>query len=459
MTIPVIGSRVAILKQKFAQSVGLPVCQVLPEAVIEEAVRTENLRYRQRIFSPAVTVWAFLCQVLDADRSCRNAVSRVVAWLAAIGQPLPSSDASAYNQARHRLPEGVLARLFRGVAQRVQARVTPEHLWHGHRVVFVDGSTVSLPDTPANQAAYPQVPQQAPGCGFPLARIVALFSAATGAVVDLAIGAWQTAEVTLARFLYRGCHPGDVVVGDRLFGSYADLALLQARQIAGVFRLHPGRKTSVRREQRLGKNDYRVTWPKPKQRPPGLSPEDFAALPPTLTVRLIRYPLPQAGFRTRRVTLVTTLLDAAVYPAAEIAALYSLRWTAELTLRALKTTMGMETLRTQTPAMIRKELYCYLLAYNLLRTVMWDAGQISQGMSLRLSVQGTLCHLRQFLPLLAQADPPTRARLYATVLRLVATERLPERPGRREPRVRKRRPKAYPLMHHPRHELRRALAA
>jgi len=454
-----IGQRVKIIKQKFMHSLGLPFRELLPEQLFEEALSAEGITYRERLFSPMVTVWAFLSQLLDQDNTCANAVSRIIAWLASEGQPLPSPDPSAYCQARQRLPEGLLRRLLCTVGDQLQAQVSDPQRWRGHRVLLVDGSTTLLPDTPENQAVYPQHPNQTPGCGFPLARFVALFSLHSGAVHDVQIGSWHTHELTLARPLYVHLQPGDVLMGDSLFCTYAEVALLQGEGVEGVFHMHGARTVDFRRGQKLGKDDHLVEWCKPRSCPHGMAPEQFAQLPEHLRMREVRYPVSQKGFRPKKITLATTFLDPVAYPKEQLAALFARRWEAALDLRCIKTTLGMERLTTPTPEMARKELIAHLLAYNLIRAVMWQAGEQCGVDPLRLSLQDSLRHLRHFLPELAHAPPRKRQRLYALLLFTIARKVVPKRTNRNEPRVRKRRPKPFPLMKKPRQILRRKLAA
>jgi hypothetical protein len=217
MTTSNIPNRVQILKEKFTASVGLPFRSLLPEATIQEALNTLEIKYRRRLFDPFVTLWAFLSQVLDADKSCHNAVSRVIAWLAGENVELPSQDTGGYCQARQRLPEKLLQQLFTKVAQGLQDKVTQKHLWCGRHVKVIDGSTVSMPDTPENQQAYPQSSTQAPGCGFPITKIGVLFSLATGTAIALVFDVLNTHDVKLARRLYEFIHPNDVLLGDRAF--------------------------------------------------------------------------------------------------------------------------------------------------------------------------------------------------------------------------------------------------
>lgn len=368
-----------------------------------------------------------------------------------------SVDTSAYCQARKRLPETLLSRLYIRVAQDLEAKVTTQHLWCGRHVKVLDGSTVSMPDTKSNQAAYPQPSSQALGCGFPLAKIGVLFSLATGATIALVIDVFNTHDVKLARRLYQFLIPGDVLLGDRAFCSYADFVFIQNRGCDAVFRKHQGRKTEMRRGRRIGPSDHLVTWHKPKTRPQGLTLEEFNALPKTLTVREVHYYIYIPGFRTKQVTLITTLLDEEVYSWKDLLKIYEWRWQVELDLKHIKTTLGMDVLRGKTPAMVRKEIYVYLLAYNLLRTVMWSAGTNHGLNPLRLSLQGARQHLDNFREQLASAVRKKRQRLYQTLLELIAHKPVPERYGRSEPRVRKRRPKSYPLMQQPRELLRQQL--
>ena len=425
--------------------------------VIEQAIDELKIKYRHRLFDPFVTLWVFLSQVLDIDKSCHNAVSRVIAYLVGESQEIPSTDPSAYCGARSRLPEELLEKLFGKTAQSLEEKVTIEHLWCGRSVKVIDGSSVSMPDTMENQKAYPQPSSQKVGCGFPIAKIGVLFSLATGAAVALAIDVLNTHDLKLARQLYQFLNPKDVLLGDRAFCAYADLIAIKNLSCDAVFRKHQSRKTTLQKGKIIGDCDKLVTWHKPKKCPKGLSKEEFLTLPSTLTVREIYYYIIIPGFRTQRVSLITTLLDTTKYSSLELLKLYGERWSVELNLKHLKTTLGMEVLRCKTPQMVRKELYVYLLAYNLLRSLMWQAGTTYGGAPLRLSLQGTRHHLTHFISVLLAANSTQRHHIYRTRLKVIVHKSVPVRPGRSEPRVRKRRPKSYPLMKQPRHELRRQL--
>lgn len=452
-------NRVEILKQKLTTSVGLPFRDLLPESSIIEALDAEQITYRNRLFNPIVTLWAFLSQVLDPDKSCSNTVSRVIAWLTSAGADIPSSDTGGYCKARARLSEKLLQRLFGQTAEELEAQATRESLWCGRHVKIIDGSTVSMPDTPANQTAYPQHSNQASGCGFPIAKILVMFSLVTGAAMGVLIDVLNTSDVTLARRMYSTLKPADVALADRAFGTYVDLVLVQSQQADAVFRKHQSRHSDFRRGKKLGIADHLVTWHKPTRRPQGMSVEEFAQIPDYLQIREVHFLIRQKGFRTKEIIVVTTLLDAKIYTRAKLAKLYQLRWEVEVDLRHVKTTLGMNELRGKTPQMVRKEIYAHLMAYNLLRTLMWEAGLTEGVSSLRLSLQGTRQHLKNFMPELIQAGARKRKKLYRTLLEVIAQQPVPERPGRSEPRVRKRRPKAFPLMKEPRSVLKRQLAA
>jgi hypothetical protein len=284
------------------------------------------------LFSPLVTLWVFLAQVLAPDGSCRAALARFLAWRAARGLPPCSADTSAYCKARGRLPEGLLARLTRDTGRRLQDEAPPAWRWEGRTVKVVDGSTVSMPDTPENQAAYPQSPSQQPGLGFPLARLVVLFSLAVGTVLDAALGRCQgkqTGETALFHTLHDHLEEGDILLADRCYSSYWELALVRQRGADLVTRLHQRRRADCRRGRRLGPEDHVVTWEKPP-RPPWLDEATYAALPKRMRVRELRVRVRHPGFRTRVFVAVTTLLDGAAFPRSDLAVLYRMRWLAEM---------------------------------------------------------------------------------------------------------------------------------
>jgi hypothetical protein len=322
-------------------------------------------------------------------------------------------------------------------------------------VKVVDGSSASMPDTLANQAAYPQPKSQAPGCGFPLMAFVAVFCLATGAMLRLALGPWWLHDLSLFYFVREALTLGDIFLADRGFCSYAEISLMKLRGVDSVLRMHQGRKTDFRRGRVIGLGDHMVTWHKPEQRSRGLRQEDYDRLPATLTVRELRYRVLTPGFRSRDVTLATTLLDGETYFAEALAELYFMRWDVELDFRHIKITLQMDVLRGQAPAMVRKEVYAHMLAYNLIRSVMWKAARSNARMAHRLSFKGTVQYVRSTRP--RSPTHTSTAKPVNPLLRLVAQQIVPYRPDRVEPRVRKRRPKSYPLMTKPRAQLKAAM--
>lgn len=425
---------------------------------ILEAFGDARLLWQGWIYTPAATVWVFLSQCLSMDHSCRDAVARLIAWRVACGQSPCSADTGAYCTARDDLPEEACHQLVRQTGAGLEREAPSEWLWHNRRVRVVDGSTITMPDTAANQAEYPQSAAQKPGCGFPIARIVVVFSLAVGTVLEAAIGQYKgkrTGENSLFRTLYHCLAEGDVLLNDRYFGGWFDIALPDARGVDVVVRKHQLRATDFRTGRRLGKDDHLVHWPKP-QRPGWMSREDYAALPQELVLREVRVRVAQKGFRTKQLVVVTTLLDAEEYPADEIATLYRWRWQAELHLRSLKTVLQMDHLRCKTPHRVRNEFWMHLVAYNLIRRAMALAAMESGTCPCQVSFKGALQTVNAFLPLLS-----TTASAEAWCQRLVeaiATHVVGDRPDRFEPRVKKRRAKEYDLMNKPRAEYKRQMA-
>ncbi|HEY9880894.1 MAG TPA: IS4 family transposase [Leptolyngbyaceae cyanobacterium] len=322
------------------------------------------------------------------------------------GHRPPSMRTGAYARARQRLPEKVVQRLFEQTGAALSAKAQAQHLWLGHVVKVLDGSTVLMSDTAANQAAYPQHPNQRPGCGFPIAQVVGMFCLATGAAIGVQIAAWKTSEIALARAWYSTLQPNDVVLADRAYGSYVDLVLVQQRRADGVFRLRQARRTDFAQAQSLGKQDYLVSWSRPQSRPKTMTPAHFDTLPDTLLVRVVFFSVERPGWRAQTITLVTTLRDPNTYSKTQLAALYGLRWQVEVNLKHLKTTLTMDMLKARSPAMVRKEIWVHLMAYNLLRDLMWQAATDPQQDPLRLSLKGTQQAFNHWRPLLANAQPP-----------------------------------------------------
>jgi Transposase DDE domain len=409
---------------------------------------------RERLFTPLITFWAFLSQVLSVDSACRTAVRKVQAWWVRQGGGAMSANTSAYCQARARLSEETLEALQQQLARGMEGERPEQQLWRGRRIKLVDGTTCSMPDTVPNQDAYPQPSGQKAGCGFPMLKLVGLFSLATGALLHAVHGPVRVHDAQLFRQLWSHLTQGDVLLADRGFCSFGLLAALQQRGIDSLLRLHQARSVNWRRGKRLGKDDRRLEWLKPSRCPRTLSAEQFAALPDRLTVRLLRIKPTLKGFRPRSLVLVTTLLDPVAYPAEALAALYLQRWGVELHFRELKTLMRLDVLRCRSPQMIRKELLMHFIAYNLVRAVMLQAALCHQVELSRLSFKGTLDALQAFAAVLQGGGLSIRqqAALESELLRLIASDPVRPRPGRVEPRAKKRRPKNYQLLTKPRHK-------
>ncbi len=439
--------QIAKLKSRFGQVKERALGEVLPTEVVTRAVEEEVGEHRHRVFPPLVTLTTFIGQVLDPDHSCRKAVAEVIAEQVAAGEAVCSSATGAYCKARQRLPEERPWRLMRETGQALEAQAEAEWKWKGRAVKLVDGTTVSMPDTGANQEAYPQPSGQAPGLGFPQARLVGLIGLSTGAVEQMAIGPCQgkqTGEHGLLRQVSGDLAPGDVLLGDGYYSSYWLLAPLQAQGADGVFELHPRRLSGLSRWQKQAQ----VVWTKPKQRPGWMDEATYQHMPESLTVRVIR---------SRQKRLVTTLLDTKRYSRQAIGQLYSQRWHVEVDLRFIKEVLQMDVLRGKTPEMVRKEIAVHLLAYNLIRTIIAQAAQRHARAPRTLSFKATLQLLSAFQDKgLLDTQDSCRA-CYEPLLRSIIGHRIGNRPGRCEPRAVKRRPKKHPLLTKPRQQARAEL--
>lgn len=448
------GHRAQRLRQKPLPHLERLFSQLLPPGLLSQAEEGPNSR--DRLYSLRCTFWAFLWQVLNPGASCREAARQVQALFCLAADVAIDAGTSAYCQARARLPLPVLARARQAAADHTE-KLLPEEvrLWRGWRPKVIDGTTLSLADTFENQAAYPQSASQKPGCGFPLLRLVGLFSLSSGALLGYAKGNKHLAELPLLFRLRRWFQPGDLLLADRGFASYVLIALLEKLGVACLFRLHQARPHDMRRGIRLGKKDRLWVWRKPDQKPRYLPKSLWRRVPEELVVRVLRVQLRICGFRTQSVTLVTTLSDPEAYPALELVQLYLRRWRIELWWRHLKTSMGMEALRCQTPAMVHRELEMYLVGYNFIRCLIAQSAALYDRPVERISFKGAVDTVRQYSPLVAHARSRTKqSRLIQQLLETLALDPLPQRPGRREPRAVKRRPKPYPLLTESRHVFR-----
>jgi Transposase DDE domain len=428
------------LRARFARNEGLPFADVLTGPRIREALDEHGVRYRDRVFDPVTTLWGFLSQVLSDDHSCRDAVARIIAHRAVGGLETCSPNTASYCDARGRLPTGVLSTLARRTAAELQAAAAAQWKWNGRSVFIADGSHVSMPDAPENQAAYPRPAVQQPGLGFPLARVAVLLSLATGACHDLAIAPYAgegTGETTLLRAMYDALKPGDVIVADARFDNYFLACELRRRGIELVARVQAERVGSRIVE---GRPDGDViTWRRPNK-PRGMTGEQYRRYPETLPMRQVAVDARGEDNRAERFHVVTTMLDASI-DGGQIGDSYERRWSGEVDIRAIKATMQMDVLRCKTPEMVEKEIWAHLLAYNLLRTVMAVAAAEVGIEPREVSFKGAKQAVTAFAPKLEAARPCDRPALIDALLRLVAYHRVGDRPGRWEPRALKRRPK------------------
>lgn len=451
-----------VVARSFLLEEGLPLANVLPAAEIERIFRRHDALFGDTynaVYNTAIVLWAFLAQVL-ADgkmRSCAAAVARVCDFLIARGESPPSTDTGEYCHARNKLNERALHDLLVEAAGKIEHVVPEQWLWCGRHVKLVDGFTATMPDTPENQEEYPQQKSQQPGVGFPIMRVCAIISLATACILDASLGPYsgkQTGEPALFRQRLDAFRPGNVAVFDRYYSSYMTLALLTLRGVDACARLHQSRPSDVRRGKRLGKYDRLVTWPRP-QRPEWMDEATYATIPETLTLRMIRFNIVVPGRRTRVITIVTTLVDPHEYSARAIAELYGYRWNVELDIRHIKQTLNLDHLRCKTPAMVRKEFWTTLLAYNLIRRVICTAAITHGKTPRRISFTRTCATILAAWSTLSLGQYHPRA--MAILLKQIASLETPARPGRIEPRVLKRRRHRYPLMQESRQKLKRRL--
>lgn len=454
-----VAGQVESLQRQFAQAPGLPFADLLPTDLITRLLQEQDTEFKDRIYTPLVTLAMLLSQCQDADPSQRQAVARLIAHRVAQEQPNCSSNTGAYSKARQRLPEKLLIDLTRHTGKQLMTQTPAGWSWHGRHVKIVDGSTASMPDTEANQKEYPQMSCQKPGIGFPILRFLVIFSLAVGTVLDAAFCPYkgkQTSELALFRRLHASIDEGNVVLGDRHFCSFFEVADLKQRGADVVLRQHQCRKTDFRKGVQLGRYDHLVVWKKPA-RPEWMEEETYRQFPDELVMREVRIHIKCKGrkVRTRTITIATTLYDHEEYCKADLGDLYRRRWQAELNLRSLKTVLQMDVLRGKTPEMVHKEIWAHLLAYNMVRKVMAQAAQKYEVKPWTISFKATLQTLKAFaLPLLTCV----RTKLPEVIKELllaIARHSVGNRPDRVEPRALKRRPKPYDLLTKPREKARK----
>lgn len=441
---------VMALRHQFAQGGNGVFSEVLPGTEVASILAAEAGSYRDRLYPPLTTLRLFIGQVLSEDRACQDVVGRHLSERVAAGRTRCGLNTGPYCQARQRLPLAIPQRLSRMVGERLEARMPKAWCWRGRHVKLFDGTTVSMPDTPENQHAFPQSSEQKPGLGFPVARIGGLISLASGAVLGHTVTACEgkgTGEQTLLRGLLPLIGRGDILLADALLATWWVIAEVQRRGGDAVMVQQGRRITDFAQGQQLGRNDHVVDWLRP-QRPKWMSPDDYHHCPAVLRMREVEI--------DGRI-LVTTLLDPDTVVPRELDALYAMRWNIEVDWRTIKVTMAMDVLRCRSPEMIEKEISVHLLAYNLMRWAMATAARLGEILPRNLSFTGAKRVLLAFGEQLRHCGGQRLSFMFATVLATIAGLTIPHRPGRIEPRAKKRRPKPLPLLTVPRHVARKKI--
>jgi hypothetical protein len=449
-----LAENMALLKQKSFKQVGEVFEKFIPDSLLHP--EQTGAMSRRRLFSKENTFWAFFSQVLDADGGCKEVIRKFQSYASIKGIKIPSSSTASYCAARKKLDEQTLSEIFAHTASQLE-KIPEIGVLNNRRVVVVDGTGVSMPDTTENQKVWPQTSSQKPGCGFPTARICACFSLGSGALLSYAIGNKKSHELPLFRNQWEMFEKGDIFLGDKGFCSYFDIANLEKNGVDSVVTLARRAPVSAASSLKiLGPDDRLITWERPVYNTRlSYSRDAWENLPKKITLRQIKATLKYPGFRTQGFHIITTLLDATQYPAEELAELYFKRWDVELFFRDIKTTMGMDILRCRTPEMIRKEVLMHFIAYNCVRRLMYEAAE-EAGVEVRVvSFKGSLQALRNWEPHLNQAkiSKAERFRLISDLYDAMTNTPIRQRPGRSEPRCRKRRPKSYQLLTAPRHEM------
>ena len=446
--------KMSLLRQKSFKQIGEVFEKFIPISLLKP--EQAGAMSRRRIFSKENTFWAFLSQVVDADGGCKEVIRKLQAYASIRGIKIPSSSTASYCAARMKLDEQMLSDILDHTADRLED-MSESGLLNKRRVIVVDGTGVTMPDTTENQEVWPQPTSQEPGCGFPSARICACFSLESGALLSYAVGNKKSHELRHLRQQWGTFKQGDIFLGDKGFCSYFDQAALKGKGIDSVITL--ARRAPVRAAKSLevlGPNDLLTAWPRPKYtKQLSYSKDEWEDLPEELLLRQIRVTVKHSGFRTRGFYIITTLLDAEQYPAEELAALYFKRWDVELFFRDIKTTMGMDVLRCRTPEMIRKEILMHFIAYNCIRRLMCEAAEEAAIEVRIVSFKGSLQALRNWEPHLNQAkiSRAEKFRLISDLYDAMTNTPIKQRPERSEPRCVKQRPKNYQRMTAPRHEM------
>lgn len=410
---------------------------------------SNSLSQRVRHYCNVVVFWAWLAQILEANSSLSKAVSLIQSWCDEAGLPRPSEDTGGYSKGRGRIKIEFLQAVQARINAHLNSRIRPEDTYQGHIIKSIDGSTLELEDTEANQLEYPQPSTQKPGCGFPIMGIMGVLNHSHGGWEDFAHGTYTAHDATVSHQLLHCLNPGDILCGDRAFCTYQLISSLLEKGAFSIMRLHPSRHRALdwREGKKLGKNQRLVTWKKPAQQPSGspLSAAEWEALPQTLGIRLIRFYYQDRDGKKRRMVLATTLMDSAKYDWQELAAIYAGRWDIELRLRDVKTTLQMERLRVKTPETARKTLAMSQIAYNLIKATCQQAGHESGADHRQISFKGALdtivANTARYLR--RQKHTHIIKKIWESILEMISEKVIDLRPHRHEPRAIKKRPKNF----------------
>lgn len=447
-----------VVRDKFAKDSALPFGRILTRDYVLSVLEDEGLKYRQRIFDPLVVLWGWLSQALSQDKSLNEAVSRIVAHRVTTGLPACSANSAGYSKARERFPLSVMQRMAKEIGRKVHDSSQDSWHWRGREVFLADGTGLSMPDTPENQLAFPQMKGQKPGIGFPIMRAVGLISLATGTVVDFAFTQYAgkgTGESNLLRSMLDTLKPNDILIADRYHPSFVTIAALQKGGVDMVSVSHHQRKVDFTSGTVLGENDHIATWYKPC-RQEWMTLEEYHELPDVLYVREFVIEIEGRDGKRETAIVVSTITDPTI-PQKELSDLYWRRWNCELDLRSIKQSMHLDVLRCKTPEMCRKEIYAHLLADNLLRGVMVESAKSKDIQPRQLSVKGTMQAVESFTPAMMATESGDI--LYHAFLTTVSSHRVGNRPGRQEPRLKKRRHGWKDYLMVPRNQCHRRLAS
>lgn len=442
-------------RQRLCEDNMLDIAQQLRDEISPELLEKHGATQRVRDYPHTLIFWSFLAQVASTDSSCSRAVSRVQAWARQRGAPIPSAGTTSFCEARKALPLKMLQEVHRSICDQLDANLPQASLWRGHRIKSEDGTSAQMPDTQSNRQHYPHPPGSKSGCGFPMIRLGGLIDLGHGGLRDFSFSKYRTSELRGHDVLESYLQPHDILVADRYYSSFEVIVRLRTKEAHFIGRTHQARKIDFRKGRNLGPDERLQSYYKPKYQTKNsrLSKEEWAALPERLELRIIRAKGPDRQGKQRVRYLVTTLLDPVKYPADEVSSLYHHRWEIEVRFRDIKSTLGMDLLRTKSPEMIRKEVLMHMIVYNLLRLLMLKAGQVHGVNHRRLSFKGALQVMEESRGHFGKVagHQRLRAKEIENFWERIAERYVEERPGRNEPRRVKRRPKCTRWLQKPRH--------